>query len=277
MTLSLIAAIAGALLYGAASILQALAVRRASGLAALRQPLYVTGLVCDGAAWVASLLALHALPLFTVQAILAGSVAVTVVLARLVLAATLRRIDLAAVGAVVTALVVLALAAGPDAGGETAASGGFVAATLAGLGILAVATVLTYRAGHGIWLAVLAGLASSGAAISARAAHLAVPSGAGGVWEIATQPLVWAIAGFGLLTIVTFARSLESAAVGPVMAILSVIDVIVPAGIGVAVLGDAVRDGWALAAVAATMAALLASVVLAMSPATKAAQAAATV
>jgi len=272
MTLSLIAAVLGAVLYGVGSILQALAVRKAAGLSALKQPLYITGLACDGAAWVASLLALHALPLFTVQAILAGSVAITVVLARLVLAAVLRRVDLVAVGVVVMALAVLALAAGPDAGGATATSAGFIVMTLACLGVLVVAAALTYSAGHGIWFAVLAGLASSGAAVSARAAHLAMPAGAAGVWEIATQPLAWAIGGFGLLTVVTFARSLERAAVGPVMAILSVVDVIVPAGIGLAVLGDAVRNGWVLAAVAATVAALIASVVLAMSPATEAAQ-----
>lgn len=272
MTLSLIAAVAGALLYGVASVMQAVAVRRSGGLNALRHPLYLAGLVCDGAAWVASLLALHALPLFTVQAILAGSVAVTVVLARLVLAAVVRRVDLVAVGVVVVTLAVLALAAGPDAGGETAASAGFIATTLVALGVLVAAAALTYRAGHGIWFAALAGLASSGAAVSARAAHLAIPSGAAGVLDIARQPLVWAIVGFGLLTIVTFARSIERAAVGPVMAILSVIDVIVPAGIGLAVLGDAVRSGWALAAVAATVAAVVASAVLALSPATEAAQ-----
>ncbi|NTV40130.1 MAG: hypothetical protein HGA51_09305, partial [Demequinaceae bacterium] len=46
----------------------------------------------------------------------------------------------------------------------------------------------------------------------------------------------------------------------------------VPAGIGVAVLGDAVRAGWAVVAVVATVAAIGASVALAMSPAAEAAQ-----
>jgi len=272
VTLSLVAAVFGAVLYGVGSILQAVAVRRSSGLGALRQPLYVAGLTCDGAAWIASLLALHALPLFTVQAILAGALAVTVVLARLVLAAALRGIDVAAVAVVVAALAVLALAAGPDAGGNTAASADFVATTLVGLGLLTGAAAVTYARGHGIWFAGLAGLASSGAAISARAAHLAMPNGAVDLVETARQPLVWAIGGFGLLTAVTFARALERAAVGPVVAILSVIDVIVPAAIGLAVLSDAVRSGWAIVAVVATVAAVGASVALAMSPATEAAQ-----
>ncbi len=267
MTLSLIAAILGAVLYGVGSILQAVAVSRAPGLSALRHPLYLAGLTCDGAAWVASLLALHALPLFTVQAVLAGALAVTVVLARIFLAARLRTIDVAAVVVVIVALAVLALAAGPDAGGGSGASSRFTWATLIALAVLAAAVALTYSRGHGIWFAALAGLASSGAAISARAAHLAMPSGAVDLVATARQPLVWAIVGFGLLTVVTYARSLERTAVGPATAVVSVVDVLIPAGIGLAVLHDVVRGGWAPAAVVATAAALVACVALAMSPA----------
>lgn len=278
MTLSLVAAILGAVLYGVGSILQALAVRRAAGLSALRQPLYIAGLACDGAAWVASLLALHALPLFTVQAVLAGSLAVAVVLARVFLAAVLRTVDVVAVAVVVVSLAVLALAAGPDpAGGGDLVSSGFKAAMLASLVVVAVATALTYGRGPGIWFATLAGLASSGAAISARAAHLAMPSGAVELASTMRQPLVWAIVGFGVLTAVTFARSLERAAVGPAVAVLSVVDVLVPAGIGLVVLHDVVRGGWAIAAVLATVAALAACVVLAMSPAEEKVQGAAAV
>jgi len=272
VTLSLIAAISGALLYGVASVMQAVAVRRTGGLRALRHPLYLAGLACDGVAWIASLLALNALPLFTVQAILAGALAVTVVLARLVLAAALRWIDVAAVAVAVAALGVLALAAGPDAGGNTAASAGFVATTLVGLGLLTAAAALTYRRGHGMWFAGLAGLASTGAAISARAAHLAMPSGAVDLMATAKQPLVGAIVSFGVLTVVTYARSLERAEVGPATAVVAVVDVMVPAAIGLAVLGDTVRGGWAPAAAVATAFALVAAVVLAMSPATTAAQ-----
>lgn len=272
MTLSLIAAVLGAVFYGVGSIVQSVAVRRKEGLRALRQPLYVVGLACDGAAWLASLLALHALPLFTVQAVLAGALAVTVVLARVFLAATLRPLDIAAVVVIVGSLVVLALAAGPDAGGTARIPDAFTPAMLASLGAVTIAVALTYAKGWGIWFAVLAGLASSGAAMSARAAHLAMPSGALDLLAMARQPLVWAIIGFGVLTIVTYARSLERAAVGPATAVLSVVDVIVPGVVGLAVLHDAVRGGWALGAVLATAAALASAVVLAMSPATKAAQ-----
>ncbi len=276
MTLSLIAAVAGAVLYGGGSVLQAVGVRRSRGLRALRQPLYLAGLACDGAAWLASLVALHALPLFTVQAVLAGSLAVTVVLARLVLRADLRPVDGVAVGVVVSALVVLALAAGPEHGsraGGVVVPAWFASATLAALAALAAATALSYRRGRGLWFAVLAGLASSGAAIAVRATHVEARLGALALADVARQPLAWAVIGFGALTAVTYARALERAAVGSSTAVLSVIDVLVPGAVGLALLHDVMRAGWAPGAIAATVAALAACVVLAMSPATRATRA----
>ncbi|HEX7805908.1 MAG TPA: hypothetical protein VF413_07085, partial [Cellulomonas sp.] len=114
MSAALLAAVVGALLYGSGTVLQALAARRASGPAVLRHPWYLAGLGCDLLGWTASLVALRALPLFTVQALLAGSLVVTVLLARVVLGAPLRRVDGVAVVVVVGALVVLARAAGPE-------------------------------------------------------------------------------------------------------------------------------------------------------------------
>jgi hypothetical protein len=276
MTLSLIAAVAGAVLYGAGSVLQAVAVRRSGGLRALSQPLYLAGLGCDGAAWLASLVALRALPLFTVQAVLAGSLAVTVLLARFVLRALLRPIDVVAVGVVIAALVALALAAGPGDGSQGGAAfvpSWFAAAMLGSLAVLALATALTYRRGAGLWFATLAGLASSGAAIAVRATHLDAKFDGQAFVDVARQPLAWAVVGFGALTAVTFARALERAAVGPSTALLSVVDVVVPGAVGLAVLHDVMRAGWAPGAAAATVAALASCVVLAMSPATHATRA----
>ena len=88
MILSLLAAVAASVLYAASTIMQAVATRRAHGLAAVAQPLVIGGLVVDGVAWLLSLLALDHLPLFVVQAVVAASLVVVVLLARLVLGAT---------------------------------------------------------------------------------------------------------------------------------------------------------------------------------------------
>lgn len=77
----LLAAVLASIGYGLASVLQAVGARRAaaSGAGTAVQPAHLGGLALDGASWLVSLLALRVLPLFAVQAVLAGSLAVTAV------------------------------------------------------------------------------------------------------------------------------------------------------------------------------------------------------
>jgi len=260
---ALLAAVAGALLYGTGTVLQAVAARRASGPGVLRHPWYVAGLVCDLLGWLASLVALRALPLFTVQALLAGSLVVTVLLARVVLSAPLRRIDGVSVGVVVVALVVLARAAGPETAAR-ALPDGFTATVL-----VALVSVTGYRHGAGWLFALLAALAASGAAICARAVTLPAGAATGQlVRAVAAEPLAWAVAGFGLLMTVTYARALERAGVGASAAVMAVVEVVVPAAVGLGLLHDSVRPGWPVAALVAAVLAAAACVALAASAAT---------
>ena len=78
--LFLASAVVAMTLYGTASVLQAHAARRATGPAVLRHPAYLAGLACDGLAWAAQVVAMWRLPMFTVEAILAGSLAVTILI-----------------------------------------------------------------------------------------------------------------------------------------------------------------------------------------------------
>jgi len=272
VTAALGAALLAALLYGAGSVLQAVAARRATGPAVLRHPWYVAGLGCDLVGWLASLVALRALPLFTVQALLAGSLVVTVLLARVALHAPLRAADGAAVGIAVAALVVLARAAGPEGSATAHLPAGFTVAVLGLLAVVVAACALAYGRGPGWVLAVVAGLGASGAAIGARAVPVPGGTGIGGtLLGLAGEPLAWAVAGFGVLTTVAYARALERAGVGASTAVLSVVEVVVPGAVGLMVLHDTVRPGWSVAAALAVVLALAACVVLATSPATRAA------
>ena len=270
MSAALLAALAGAVLYGSGTVLQALAARRAAGPRVLRHPWYLAGLGCDLLGWLASLVALRALPLFTVQALLAGSLVVTVLLARVMLDAPLRRVDRVAVVVVVGALVVLARAAGSQSP-VRALPDGFTATVLAVLGLLAGVSVVCYRRGPGWLFALLAALGASGAAICARAVTLPAGAGTGElVRAVAVEPLAWAVAAFGLLMTVAYARALERAGVGATAAVMAVVEVVVPATVGLMVLHDSVRAGWPVAAVLAAVLALAACVALAASPATTA-------
>ena len=260
MNLSLLAALAGTLAYGVGSVLQAVGASRASGPAVVTHPAYLAGLGCDGIAWLASIVALRHLPLFVVQSLLAGSLGVTVLLAAVFLGARLRARDVTCVAVVIAALAVVAGASGLQS--ARPAPSGFAAGTLVALVLTAALVLAAYSRAGSLALAAVAGLAFSGAALAARA----VPSGAG-PGALLTEPLAWAVVGFGAAGALTYARSLERGAVGPATAVLWGIEVVVPGAIGVVVLGDGVRSGWAAPAMLAVVAVALACAVLATSPA----------
>ncbi|MBE7702062.1 hypothetical protein H9623_17355 [Oerskovia sp. Sa1BUA8] len=266
MFLSLLAAVTAAVGYGVSTVMQAVAARRARGLAVVLQPLVILAFTVDLVSWLFSLVALDHLPLFVVQAVLASSLVVTVLLARVFLSVPMRRIDVAAMAAIVAALVVLGIA-----GGEQPAPvppDWFTPVLIGVAGGLAVVALVFYKAGTPVLLAVIGALGYSGAAVAARGAHAS-----GDLWDTVLQPLAIAIVLFGVVGALAYLRSLERGKVGTNAAILSVIEVVVPGAVGIAVLGDTIRSGWDPAVVVAALVALAGCVVLATSPANEAAEA----
>src|SRR4051794_15135496 len=80
----------------------------------LRQTPYVGGLILDLLGFFASVVALHRLPLFFVQAAVASSIGVTVLLAVVVLKQHLQRREAVALCGLGAGLLLLAMAARPD-------------------------------------------------------------------------------------------------------------------------------------------------------------------
>src|SRR4051812_24011569 len=79
--MALIAAALAAIGYAAASVLQSRgALGRGSARELARSPFYLAGLALDAVCWVLTLIALRGLPVYVVQAVLASSLAFTVVL-----------------------------------------------------------------------------------------------------------------------------------------------------------------------------------------------------
>lgn len=74
------------------------------------------------------------------------------------------------------------------------------------------------------------------------------------VGALAADPLAWGLVGFGVSGMLLYTHALQHGQVGPVTAVLWIVEVIAPSVIGVAVLHDAVRDGWAPYAVVAVLA-----------------------
>lgn len=236
----LTAALAASIGYGTASVLEAVAARRVGGAKVYAHPLYLAGIGLDLLAWLCSLLALQHLTLFTVQALLAGSLVVTMLLARWVFASELSRAQLLAMGLLIAGLAVLALSTGTQPAQPAAQP---LVWTLAGaLLVLAAALAVLYRKRAPKPTAVLAGLAASGAALGARGLVLD-----GGVIQLLREPMLWLVLGFGVVAMAGYTRALEFGHVGPATAVFTVIEVVVPGIAGMLLLGDAAREGWELA------------------------------
>ena len=117
MIFAALCAVGAMVLFGVAAVLQALATSRASDVEVLdprlllrlaQQPLFLGALGLNVLGFLLHITALQSLPLFLVQAVIAGSVAVTAVLSVRVFGVRLGRAQWGAVALVVLGLVLLA-------------------------------------------------------------------------------------------------------------------------------------------------------------------------
>lgn len=131
MSLGLWSAFAASLCYGLASVLQSVGARAALPVTVrsdgsrsphpggsthlrdiARQPLFVTGLLFDGAGFALSLSALRTLPLYTAEAVLAASVGVTAIGAAAVLRQPMVPLEIGSIVLLIVGLAALGSTAG---------------------------------------------------------------------------------------------------------------------------------------------------------------------
>lgn len=255
----LAAAIIASIGYGSASVLEAMAARRARGSKIYTHPLYLTGLALDGLSWLASLIALQQLTLFTVQALLSGSLIITILLARWVFSVRLKASALWAMGLMVLGLILLALSTGPQQAAAPPAN--FTVLLVAAVLIVGAGVVLGYRRFAPMGLSFFAGLAASIAALAARGLQLPVDW-----WMVIGEPLMWVVLMSAVIAMAAYTRALESGSVGPVTAVFTAIEVLIPGLIGMMVFGDAPRPGWEVCKVLALALSLAAGLWLAWQP-----------
>lgn len=237
----LAAGLVSAFVFGVAAVAQAHGVRR-SGSEPDRLATFVRRSVRDPWTWavlVAYLVGflLHAvaiwlLPLYLAQATIAMSLPVTAFTSRRLA----ERLDVgqwASIGLISLGLLLLALGSG-DAG-EVVTTGAFVSAIWAGVALLALASLLGGRLGGG-GLGALAGLGYAGSAIAVRGVTTPVDA------KVVLAAL--AVPSLSLVAFWLYSRGMHGGAVSATSAALIVGQTFVPALLGVAFLGDGVRDGW---------------------------------
>jgi hypothetical protein len=252
MFLALACALVASVSYGAGTVLQASGARRVSSAGHLdvmllgrlaRQLRYVSGLALDAVGFVASIVALRTLPLFVVQAAIAGSLGVTAALAPLAFGFRLRTADKFALAVLLSGLALLGASARSETAAHLSRFGGWI--LLAGVGGVAAGGIAAARSGRhaAIALAGWAGLGFAGTAIAARA--LVVPSP---TWHLVVEPVAIAIVAYGGCGILMFASALQRGAVTATSAIMLGVETVVPAIVGLAVLGDRTRPHFEIVA-----------------------------
>lgn len=272
------AAVVAALCYGIAAVMQAVAVRAASrrptgggppgaalgsvdpGLLVrmLRQWRFVASLGLDLIGFLAQLVSLRRLPLFAVQAMVAGSLAVTAVLAAWLINVELAWREWLAVAGVVVGVGLLGTSAGAE--GATAVSGQFKLALILAVAGVAVAGVLASRLSRPARtpaLGAVAGLGYGVVAVAARVLPGYSPA------ELIRDPAAYAVVAGGVVSFMFYATALENGSVTVATAAVVLAETAPPALIGILLLGDHTRPGLAVVAVAAFVLAVTCAVLLA--------------
>ena len=276
MLVSLIAAVVAPLCYGLASAMQAIAVRAArrppgsegSGAFAavdpglvvrmLSQWRFVASLGLDTLGFVAQLIALHRLPLFAVQAMIAANLAVTAVCASWLIGVVLGWREWLAIGGVVVGVGLL----GSSAGAEGAASVGntfklALIVAVAGVGLIGLAAARLPGMARTPLLGAVAGLGFGVLAVAARVLTGYSPD------ALVRDPATYALAAAGLVSFLFYASALEGGSVTVATAAVVLVETVPPAAVGILLLGDRTRPGMAGVAIAGFILAVICAVALA--------------
>jgi drug/metabolite transporter (DMT)-like permease len=273
---SLIAAVLAPLFYGVASAMQAVAVRAASrppaeagsgAFAAVDPGLvvrmfgqwrFVASLGLDVLGFIAQLVALHRLPLFAVQAMIAANLAVTAVCASWLIGAVLGWREWLAVGGVIVGVGLL----GTSAGAQGAATVGntfklALIVAVAGIGLIGLAVARMSGMARTPLLGATAGLGYGVLAVAARVLTGFSPA------TLVRDPAAYALAAAGIVSFLFYASALEGGSVTVAVAAVVLVETVPPAAVGILLLDDQTRHGLAAVAIAGFVLAVISAVLLA--------------
>jgi hypothetical protein len=258
--IGLLFALGATVLNSAAGLLQSDATGRvATRRPLVTQPLYLGGLVVDGLGWACTVVALRHLPVFAVQAILGGAIAVTALAARMLHRSVLRVRDRVAIGACLVGLVLVAGSSGDDPPPDVSWTAHLM--LIIAVGVLLVALVALWSSARAWPMAVIAGLGFGGTSLAVRAMHTT-----GGVAGLLTQPATYLVIAFWVVGLISYSRALTRANLARVTAVFLVTEAIVPGLVAIALLGDTVRPGWWPAMTCGLVLAVVGGVILADAP-----------
>jgi drug/metabolite transporter (DMT)-like permease len=245
-------AVLAAMASGSGSILESLGIRRAGvyggtslDLVSLRrQAVYFVGLGVDMLGFLCAAAALHRLPLFLVQSLLAFSVAVTATISAF-MGTRLATAGWVALGIGAAGLVMLAWSADPGPARALAPSWRWILLGMA-LPVAAIAIYAKRRNRSWTALALAFGAGVSFCVVGVSARTLNIPDSP---WRLVLDPTIWAIVLNGLTAAVVFAMALQKSGATAITAVMFTTNTTLSSLIGVAYLDDRVRSGFAAVAI----------------------------
>ena len=251
MLLGLLMALAAALCFGVAMVLQALGAQRhspaaeGSGLlgtvrAMVNLP-FAAGLLLDAFGFVAQLIALRSLPLYVVQAALAGALAVTAVLGAAMLKIRLGRAEWAGVAGVCLGLAVLGATAGAE--GHRQPSTAFHRALLGAVALIAVVGGFVSRLREPLRAAVMGTLCGLGFGVVGLAVRLLPDVSWPHLGPLFSEPATYALLAGGAVAFVFMTEGVRGGKVTTATAAMVLGETALPAVLGVVVLGDRTKPG----------------------------------
>src|ERR1700712_2466855 len=208
-----------------------------------RQPLYITGVSIDILGFLAGAAALHRLPLFLVQSVLAFSVGVTATISAF-MGVRLGRLGWISLSPPAVGLIPLGLSAQPGPAHSLPPGWRWII-----VGIVIPVCLIGYfgSRSESRWCAALlafgAGLGFTAVAVSARTLHLPPD-----FFRWFTEPSVWAIILNGVAATVVFALALQKGTATTVSAVMFSTNTVLPSVIGLTLLGDSIRTNWTVPA-----------------------------
>lgn len=263
----LVCALAAALAYGLASVIQAVAAKAAPQggdavdprllIRVIGQWRFLAGIGLDLLGFGFQLVALQSLPLFVVQAALAASLAVTAVAARF-LGVRLGGREWAAVGAVCVGLGLLGMSA--ESEGASSIGNAFRWGLIGAVVLLGAIGLSAGRAPQRLrapLLGLVAGLSFGVVAISGRVITSFKPV------DLLTEAAVYTAVVGGALAMLFFASALQRGSITSATAMLIVGETVFPAAVGILALGDRTRPGFIAPAAAGFALAIAAALALA--------------
>lgn len=204
---------------------------------------FVIGIVLDIIAWPLTLVAVHALPLFVVQPIVAFSVIVTLIVERVIQRKPIAKRTLMAIGVTFIGLISLSLSASTGKARTVSQAVKwmivFAPIVLVLLGSLLAKFKRSYAT---VLLAAIGGIAFGGTAITGRMLVVIHP-----YYHILFNPVLWSLFAYGLVGIVTFTMALQRHQASAVNAAMVAFETLVPIIVGITLLGDSPKHGrWAV-------------------------------